>query len=411
MVMTEQEQIDQQKTLLETHRRTLRYVLIEQAKLGSGYVPPQIRHSIYEARAAIRHCKAALHAWGVAVEDHPDDEEASPPSSASASQQAGAMLNVVADLASVPAVRMKVASFKDSFQIVCQQIARLAVDKDLHDRLHDLQFKCYNPIANGARDFPANPSFLENLEQYQADLQEIVNILYDIAERAGLAAIEQAWIKQVDQAAALLGNAIDRSDKKQLEHAAFEIGRVIYVNQPQINTRLKETARELPLASLRDAITAVQPQLASLDVSPDKLRQIDQGIIALEQLGQSLAKLIEEHDVWQRIDLDLHLIENNLEQQLDQLGWMWPDLQAKIGVLCGSRSDRWTESLRQAAAKLEEALARQTSSGIITAFRPFRSQAAKCFYQADKQLKELCESLRRVDGPLNSVLSIVERTI
>jgi hypothetical protein len=65
----------------------------------------------------------------------------------------------------------------------------------------------------------------------------------------------------------------------------------------------------------------------------------------------------------------------------------------------------------QAAAKLDEALARQTPSGIITTFRAFRSQAAKCFYQADERLKELCESLRRVDGPLNSVLSIIERTI
>jgi hypothetical protein len=265
--LPDSDKITGQLQLLATNRRTLALLIQQQARFGESYVPTHILLDIEQRRTEIRRIKATLRDWDEEVEELPEDEEV-PLSNASASQQAGAMLNVMADLANVPAIRMKVASFKDSFQIVCQQIARLVVDKYLHDRLHDLQFKCYNPIVNGSRNFPANPSFLENLQEYEADLQEIVNSLYDIAERAGLAAIEQAWIKKVDQAAALLRDAIDRSDKRQLERAAFEIGRVIYVNQPQINTRLKETARELPLASLRDAITAVQPQLAILRCLP-----------------------------------------------------------------------------------------------------------------------------------------------
>ena len=100
----------------------------------------------------------------------------------------------------------------------------------------------------------------------------------------------------------------------------------------------------------------------------------------------------------------MHRIEENLELHLQELEWLWPDLKDKVVVLCERRSDRWTLDVRQTTEKLEQALAGQHTVTVAAMFRSFRRQAGLCFFQADKMLKELCRSLRQVDGPLNSVL-------
>lgn len=401
--MSTQEEIDQQLRLLETHRRTLRFVLIEVAKFGAGYVPPQLRHSVFEARTGIRQCKAALRGWGVAVDDMPDDEDAQP----SAAEQAGSGIAAMADLLVEPDVRSSIAGFREGFELVCRQIDRLTTYKDLHDLLHDLQFNCYNPIMRGSRDFPDNSLFLESLIDYQAELQTIANGLWEIAEQAALSANERAWIEQIDRAAAALQNAIDQSSKPQFDRATMQIGRVLYIHPTRINERLKEAARDLPLPNLVQAMAAARQHAAPGDLATDKLRRIDQGIAALERLDTALADMIAEHDTWQDIDLELHRIEGDMEQHVQELEWLWPDLKARLQPLCEGRADRWSQDLRQTNEKFERALATQNPIMIAAAFRPFQRQVGLCFFQADKKLKELCHGLRQVDGPLNSLTSIL----
>jgi hypothetical protein len=71
-----QEEIDEQRALLDAHRRTLAIYLTRLAKLGSANTPPEVVHGIREARDAIRRIKATLRGWGVTVPDHPDDAPA-----------------------------------------------------------------------------------------------------------------------------------------------------------------------------------------------------------------------------------------------------------------------------------------------------------------------------------------------
>lgn len=70
-----QEDVDEQRELLEAHRRTLAVYLRRQATLGSAHTPPEVFHGIREARAAIQRIKATLQGWGAPIADHPDDEE------------------------------------------------------------------------------------------------------------------------------------------------------------------------------------------------------------------------------------------------------------------------------------------------------------------------------------------------
>jgi|HigsolmetaAR201D_1030396.scaffolds.fasta_scaffold11062_2 hypothetical protein len=69
------EDIADQRELLESHRRTLHIHLKQRAQLTSAYEPPVVEHGIREARAAIKKIKETLRGWGVPVEDHPNDVE------------------------------------------------------------------------------------------------------------------------------------------------------------------------------------------------------------------------------------------------------------------------------------------------------------------------------------------------
>jgi hypothetical protein len=405
--MPEQTDINNRHALLAEYRKTLAHYLRQRAALGSAYAPPGVTHGIDEARAGIRACKAALRGWDVAIEDLPDDEERAVEAPTSVSEQAGAGITAMADLLREPNAQAAVEGFKESFELICRQIDRLSNYKDLHDLLHDLQFNCYNPIIRRARNFPSDSSFVESLGDHQADLQTIVNSLWDVAERAALTTSEQFWIQLVGQAAELVQGAIERSSKELLDHAMFQIGRVLYIHPSRINERLKDAARDLPLPSLIKAMDAVRLSPTRAELAAEKLDQIGRGITALEQLSQILSRIIEEHDIWQDIDLELHRVEENPTEHMQEFDWLWPDLKARVELLCSGRGDRWTQDLRRVEEKLDRALAAHDLSAIVAAFRAYRHQVGMCFFQADKNLKELCRSLRRVDGPLNAVLSIV----
>lgn len=72
--MATKEEINQQQTLLLQYRRNLALLLGQQVLQGGKvYVLPATVNGIREAREEIRRIKAALHGWGVAVEDQPDE--------------------------------------------------------------------------------------------------------------------------------------------------------------------------------------------------------------------------------------------------------------------------------------------------------------------------------------------------
>jgi hypothetical protein len=73
--MPTQEDIADQQELLAAYRRTLAQYRQQEALSGEAFVPPAVMNGIQDARAEIRRIKTTLRAWGVTVEDYPDDEE------------------------------------------------------------------------------------------------------------------------------------------------------------------------------------------------------------------------------------------------------------------------------------------------------------------------------------------------
>src|SRR5438552_2676411 len=84
--MPSQEDRDNQRELLATHRRNLALYLKQQAELGTANIPPSIANGIREAPDNIRYIKGTLRSWGITVEDLPFEEKLSPSGSSSGKQ-------------------------------------------------------------------------------------------------------------------------------------------------------------------------------------------------------------------------------------------------------------------------------------------------------------------------------------
>src|SRR6188472_1967972 len=73
--MPTQEDIAEQRELLQAHRQTLDILLDQQTSFTPRYTPPSIVNGIIEARREIVRIKQTLRDWGVEVADRAIDTE------------------------------------------------------------------------------------------------------------------------------------------------------------------------------------------------------------------------------------------------------------------------------------------------------------------------------------------------
>jgi hypothetical protein len=313
-------------------------------------------------------------------------------------------LDALIELMAIPGVRAAVLTFQTDFQATSDQIHVLADYKRLHDLLHTLQFHCYSPIVQEAKKFPEDETARDNLNDHQLTLQRVVDDLRDIVSRASFPTDETSWINNLQQAQTEMCEAIESNDAKLLMKATWRVNRVLAIQPSQINTRLNDAARGLRLAALVDGMKIVHENLARLDVDRAKMNQFEIGVTALAGLSQSLGKLVHDHDSWQALDCELRRIEANLEKDMGELEWAWPEFKTKTVLLYGSSLEDWAKSLKADGEKLDAAIVVQDRARVKQHFRSYYRRAADRFYRVDMSLKGVCEDFRKVGEPLASVL-------
>jgi hypothetical protein len=120
-----------------------------------------------------------------------------------------------------------------------------------------------------------------------------------------------------------------------------------------------------------------------------------------------LLSLVNEHDQWQAVDLELRRIEAILEHDMSELEMSWPGLKRMTEPLYSVSTATWAVSLKTDGDCLEQAITIQAFSKIREHFRRYRRQADERFYRIDVDLKRLCGELRKVDEPLAFVLRMI----
>lgn len=305
-------------------------------------------------------------------------------------------------------VRKAVVAFQTDFEAAHQQLDSAGDCKDLHDLLHKLQFFCYDPLVQEAARFPHDDLAIDNLTDCLLTLEGIVNELQQVAARPSLSKREPTWISEVRTAKVDLACALDKLDPQLLRRVIIRLKRLLSTQPSRINVMLNQAARHLRLRTLAEAMAQVSGNVAALNLNPDKVGQFQAGVIALNDLERNLDALVDDHDCWQEIEVELWRIEGSLTQSMDELEVTWSDLKTRSDELCSTCEIEWAAALRQDAAALTTALAENSPLKIKRAFRSYRRRASNRFYQVDGDLKSICGELRKIGLPLASVLRMME---
>jgi hypothetical protein len=307
-----------------------------------------------------------------------------------------------------PDVRNAVIEFQTDFRVSYEQVDQLGDYKDIHDLLHNLQFSCYNGIIYAAARFPGDDEALDILNEHVLTFESIVDELRNVASQPSMPKQELRWIDEAEQMKGDFHIALNTMDEKKLKSVIAKLNRLLAIHPARINTLLTQSARALRLPTLWSALARICNDLTLLNLDPDRVKAFQVGVDALDKLQQALSDLVDKHDRWQNLEVDLRLSESLVDRDPDQFEMDWSDIKSKSEQLYTDSADEWATALKEESSGLEEALSNHNPVKVRRCFRNYQRRAANRFYQVDKQLKELCGSLRQIGVPLASVLEMIQ---
>ncbi len=305
-------------------------------------------------------------------------------------------------------VRTAVIAFQTDFKVAYEQVDLLGDYKDLHDLLHRLQFHCYNGIVQAAMRFPADEMALDNLTDYALTLEAIIDESRQVVNRPTMQKQELTWIGDIGLTKEDLRRAIDSLDEGSLKKVIWRLNRLLAIQPSRINTLLNLAARALRLPALLSALTRVCDHITSLELEPDKVIAFQSGLQALDKLDRALCELVDDHDRWQSLDVELRRLEASIDHDLVELEMSWPDIKPKAEPLYAGCVDDWADALKREGAALDEALGSNNPAKVRRSFRSYQRRASDRFFRVDVELKAVCGDLRQIGMPLASVLRMVQ---
>lgn len=315
-------------------------------------------------------------------------------------------LLILTELLTLPKVQKAVVAFQLDCDAMCDQIDHLMNYKDLHDQLHQLQFYCYDPIVGALKTRTIDEETLAVLVVYEMNLQGIIDNLREIARRFVSGSPVATWIQTLADARTQLEDAIEHADADALQQAMTGIRRVLERQPARINERIIESAHELHLSSVVEALTKVCDRLTDRDIDPEKVDIFKSGLRDLNRLSDDLNAMRDNHAQWQEVDVELRIIDVGLDHSADDLLESWPHLRKMTDPLCGSGDD-WAVRLRADCERLERAISLPDKAATLL-FRSFRRRAGLQFFKVDTDMKRVCEQVRRTGLPLASTLRVIQ---
>lgn len=299
------------------------------------------------------------------------------------------------------------AVFQDRLQRASRLIATLRDNKKLHDSLYNLQVYCLRPILYSADGFPNDVRFSNDLIGYREQFRAALGEVQHISGRLALGKVDSRWLNRLQQAEGQLSEAMDTSSKLSLDKATGTMRSEISQHLMRANEGLKAAALgllDLHLAEVvievRDAL-ALQPNGVS---NPNLMNQYDEGILALTNFRDDLRARVEEHDGWQLAESELQRIES---APITDMPSNWPDLVIYVQPLVANQTEPWAIELAATLDKLQTEILTQNLNTISSAFTKLRSKAIYRFFEVDKRLLELCETLLNFGPKLDGLLSVL----
>jgi hypothetical protein len=309
-------------------------------------------------------------------------------------------------LDSSPEVKEVVFASRTRLEEIKGQIDKIADYKDVHDLLHQLQYSCFNMIRREEANFP-DLSALEILGSYGMNMETILVRLRAVEARKQIHASELTWIDDVESAHTFLQKAIDFSnpDRGSLVKSTWYLMRIINRFPSLINQSLLREARDLDLPGLLETLQKIAP--TAEDTSPDvrSVSEFIDGLNAIQEMNRRLLALTQAHDSWQKLDLEFVQFEEMLETDPSFLEFSWGELiLPRLNELLEGGESGEAKNLQAARDALAQEIASQNEARIRNLVNILRRETGIRFFQVDVNLKALCDELRKVAQPLESII-------
>lgn len=317
-------------------------------------------------------------------------------------------LYALSEMMQDPEVRKAVVAFGADFRAARRHANELFEHKYLHDRLHDLEFLCYTPISMEARRFPESDGVVEAFSHYEFYLQQITDDLRELIARPEYDAVEMSWVELVFRAQDSLRGATSNLDARQLKEALRQLRRVLTTQPTRINAHLIAAAKSLRLSNLVETMRLIDNSLASLEQERARMDRFRSGVEALATLEREMTSLVQDHDQWQRLDLDLRPIEAIMDLDTGELEAFWPEMRALGATLHRDSTEEWATRFRESIERLDRAIEAGNPRMIRLRFREFSREASERFYRVDRALKKRCQDLNKIGEPLAAVLGMLQ---
>jgi hypothetical protein len=337
-------------------------------------------------------------------------EPSPPPSSTRRSDEVTTVeegLSALQKTLDTPAVQEAVVGYEAHFRETRMQVDKLARYKALHDQIHTLQFSYFEFLENTVNRPSIDDNDLCSLAHYEVQIRQIVDDSRRIAQQGSFVGSEIDWIDELQSACDDLHAGVDAPDHARLRSAVRRMNRILATRPELINRGLIHVARDLPLRCLAQALAGVRGNLPPGEHGGGSHQQVKDSEVALADISRQLSSLVENHDAWQAIDVELRRLDGALEWNPPEFEFSWLDLKHRVERLCGDDTADWARTLRDAAVSVETSMSGPQSPRLKQAFAMFRRHVARRFWEVDFTLKALCEELRQLDVPLAQLLSTI----
>lgn len=289
---------------------------------------------------------------------------------------------------------------------VSQQISTLFSYKSLHECLHALQMQLNSRSINGAA--ATLDASLNDLAECQQKIELAAIRARTCAEPLAwspeVLAPEQAWIDTLKEHATRLQSQLSAAGdaKERLNTALLIFDDVLHLIRQhlvRLNQRIFDTANDLSLT----ALIAAMPDLIQAE---DYFEQFKTSV---RELNPTVLARALVHKIWQDTDKEISLIEDILDTpsaETHRFREHWVTLRRRVLWLAALEANaEWAQSVSAEAENIDDQLAAEAADDAIRpSFENLRSFTKYRFFAVDDALKKDCDSLRRIDEPLKSML-------
>ena len=309
-----------------------------------------------------------------------------------------------------PAVRAALAASKGLIGGIAETVGTLRIYKEIHDCLHQLQFRQLSDLRGAARALGEDPLREAELVDYQTRLDSACTLIGDwIAElpAAGLTQqLERAWLDRLTKANSGLHQALADRQSGPAQVALADVARILATVPSRLNEQIVVAADALALERLGEALGGIRAALPAPAAD-----EVGQAGTALTLISPALQSRVAEHRSWQEIDIKIGYIDDLCDHRgpdaLAEFAIYWPDLKRAILDLSAYEPEaQWAKDTGLYAGRLDDLMARDVmDDALIAAFANVRVKARFRFFAVDRGLKSDCSALVAISAPLQSLVA------